>query len=240
MRGKLIEGTDCSGKETQSLLLGKKLNELGIETRVVDFPNYDSPTGRIFGACYLGKEEMCKNYLVSRDGWFSEGDSNVDPLVASLYVAADRRYNIKYINELLDDGINVILDRYVYSNMAHQGCKIADKVKRKDFIKKIELLEFDLLELPKPDFSVLLYMPVEKTIELKQRRKEKLDQHEICQDYLVKAENTYLELRNLYDMTKIECVKNNFVREIEDINKELLMVVLEFLKKKENKKCKSI
>ena len=34
MRGKLIviEGTDCSGKETQTLLLEQKLNELGIES----------------------------------------------------------------------------------------------------------------------------------------------------------------------------------------------------------------
>ena len=35
MRGKLIviEGTDCSGKETQASLLVKKLNEMGIKSK---------------------------------------------------------------------------------------------------------------------------------------------------------------------------------------------------------------
>ena len=35
MRGKLIviEGTDCSGKETQTLLLEQKLNDMGIDSK---------------------------------------------------------------------------------------------------------------------------------------------------------------------------------------------------------------
>ncbi len=48
MKGKiiLVEGTDCSGKETQSKLLVKKLNENGIKSAYFSFPNYDSPTGK--------------------------------------------------------------------------------------------------------------------------------------------------------------------------------------------------
>ena len=61
MKGKLIviEGTDCSGKETQTLLLEKKLNELNIKTKHLSFPMYDTPTGCIIATCYLGKEEYC-------------------------------------------------------------------------------------------------------------------------------------------------------------------------------------
>ena len=85
MKGKLIviEGTDCSGKETQTNLLMKKLESDNISIVKFDFPNYDSPTGRIIGGPYLGKEYICPS-------WFTEGAVNVDPKVASLYFAADR------------------------------------------------------------------------------------------------------------------------------------------------------
>ena len=242
MRGKLIviEGTDCSGKETQSKLLSQKLNDLGIKNEVIDFPNYNSPTGRIFGSCYLGKEYLCNEHLTSKTGWFPEGASNVDPLVASLLVAADRKYNIRKVNDLLDSGVNVILDRYVYSNMAHQGCKINDEEKRKEFINKMEVLEFGLLELPTPDLTVLLYMPTKQSNELKQKRQEKADQHEVDIDYLYRAENTYLFLKDLYDMVLINCTNLDMIRTKEEINNDLLNIVLETIKKKENVKCKKI
>ena len=125
MKGKLIviEGTDCSGKETQTKLLLKKLNEKQIETKYFSYPNYASPTGKIIGGPYLGKKEI-------GEGWFKEGATLVDPYVASLYYAADRRYNYQDILNLLNKGINVILDRYVYSNMAHQAGKFLNKTER--------------------------------------------------------------------------------------------------------------
>ena len=128
MRGKLIviEGTDCSGKETQAKLLVEKLNKKNLNTKHLSFPCYDTATGKIIGACYLGKEDLCNKYLKTDTSWFTEGTGEVDGLVSSLYYAADRRYNIDMINELLNKGINVVLDRYTYSNMAHQGGKIND------------------------------------------------------------------------------------------------------------------
>ena len=98
MKGKLIviEGTDCSGKETQTKLLLKKLNEKQIETKYFSYPNYASPTGKIIGGPYLGKKEI-------GEGWFKEGATLVDPYVASLYYAADRRYNYQDILNLLKE-----------------------------------------------------------------------------------------------------------------------------------------
>ena len=137
MRGKLIviEGTDCSGKETQTNKLMDKLNNDGVKIVKYCYPNYDSPTGKIVGGPYLGKKYIC-------DGWFSEGATNVDPKVASLYYAADRRYDLVNIKEKLDNGYNVILDRYVYSNMGHQGGKILDKDERFKMYEWLETLEF--------------------------------------------------------------------------------------------------
>ncbi len=231
MKGKLIviEGTDCSGKETQTKLLEKKLNDNGIPTRIVSFPRYDTPTGKIVGACYLGKNDLCDKYLKSSSGWFNEGASNVSWMVSSLYYAADRKYNIDEINELLASGINVILDRYTFSNMAHQGGKINSQEERFQFFKKIETLEFDILELPRPDLVVLLYVPYQITIDLLKTRGEVQDQNESDKDHLKRAEQTYLELKALYHFQMIECTSNNVMRSIEDINLELENKVRELI-----------
>ena len=223
MKGKLIviEGTDCSGKETQAKLLENKMNKEGIKAKHISFPNYNTPSGKIIGTCYLGKEG---------NGWFKEGASNVNSYVSSLYYAADRKYNINKIQELLEKGVNVILDRYTFSNMAHQGGKIIDQKERFTFFKKIEILEFDLLELPKPDLVILLYVPLNKTLELLEKREEIMDQNEQDKKHLKRAEQTYLELKALYHFQMIECVQNESMRSINDINEELLEKVKSVIK----------
>lgn len=232
MRGKLIviEGTDCSGKETQATLLEKSLNQSHHKTKHLSFPNYDTPTGRVIGSCYLGKKELCQKYLKTATGWFKEGASNVDGLVSSLYYAADRKYNIHQINTLLDQGTNVILDRYTFSNMAHQGGKIIVQEKRFQFFKKIEHLEFDILELPRPDLVILLYVPYQITLELQKTRSVTLDQNEQDKSHLKRASLTYLELKALYHFKMIECTENNHLRTVEDIHNELKEIVLKSLK----------
>ena len=97
-RGKLIiiEGTDCSGKQTQCELLLDYLENKGIKTAEFSYPRYDTPTGRIIGGPYLGKPHIC-------EGWFPEGAVNVDPKVACLFYAADRLYNSKVVEEKLNE-----------------------------------------------------------------------------------------------------------------------------------------
>ena len=233
MKGKLIviEGTDCSGKETQAKLLVEKLNKKNLNTKHLSFPCYDTATGKIIGACYLGKEDLCNKYLKTDTSWFTEGTGEVDGLVSSLYYAADRRYNIDMINELLNKGINVVLDRYTYSNMAHQGGKITTQEKRFQFFKKMEVLEFDLLELPKPDLVILLYVPYQFSLKLQRLREEKPDLNETDSINLKRAEQTYLELRALYKFKMIECTRSDKMREINDIHEEVYYNVLSFLEK---------
>ena len=214
----VIEGTDCSGKETQSRLLVEKLNKLGKKAVYFSFPNYQSPTGKIVGGPYLGKEEICKSY-------FMEGAVNVDMKVASLYYAADRLYNLPTINKYLEEGYIVILDRYVSSNMGHQACKEKDKEKRLEIYNFIASLEYDLLKLPKPDMTIFLHMPYKYSLELKKNRIS-LDEHEKSKEHLVNAEKTYLELAMLYDYKYISCIDNNKIRSIEDINEEVLSYII--------------
>jgi dTMP kinase len=224
MKGKLIviEGTDCSGKETQTARLIVRLEGDGYKIMKFDFPHYDSPTGKIVGGPYLGKKHI-------GEGFFKEGAANVDPKVASLYYAADRRYNLPIINEALNEGKIVIIDRWVDSNTAHQGGKIFDKKKREKFYKFIDTLEYKLLELPRADIRIFLHVPYQYAEKLKKGRKEAADQHEISEEHLINAERAYLEVCELHQYIKIECVKDDKLRTIEDINDEVYKYVKEQL-----------
>ncbi len=221
MKGRIIviEGTDCSGKETQASLLLQRLTKEGRKIERMSYPMYDTPTGRIVGGPYLGKSYICESY-------FTEGAANVDPKVASLYYAADRRYHAKTINELLNNGYDVILDRYVESNMAHQGGKIFDEEERKKMYEWLATLEYDLLELERPFLTIFLHMPYQKVCELKRGRVEPSDQHEASPIHLRNAEKAYLELAEMHHYETIKCVdKKGNLRNILDIHEEVYNLI---------------
>lgn len=216
MKNKLIviEGTDASGKNTQSQMLKTKLNQSGYTVEQASFPMYDTPTGKIIAGAYLGKENYGESY-------FKEGAVNVDPKVAGLYFAADRYYNKARLEELLSKS-HVVLDRYVESNMAHQAGKHLDPAKRHEVYKWFEKLEYNLLELPKPDIRVLLYMPRKFAKILKANRPGGIDEHEKDENYLMASEQAYLEIAKLMNYHIITCVKDDALRSIEEINDELV------------------
>ncbi len=224
-KGKLIviEGTDCSGKETQVKKTVERFKKMGLNIYNYSFPMYDTPTGKIVGGPYLGK-----SYI--GEGWFLEGAPNVDALTASAYYAADRRYNIGIINEHLNNGDIVILDRYVESNMAHQGGKLKTKEEREKMYQKLDTLEFEIMELPRPDAVIFLYMPFEYAAILKKNREETPDEHESNVAHLKQAEAAYLELTDKYGYKKITCVKNDVIRTIDDINDEVVEKIKEIIK----------
>lgn len=209
----VIEGTDCSGKGTQSDLLQKRLENENYQVIKLSFPMYDTATGKIVGGPYLGKESICK-------GWFKEGANNVPAKVASLYYAADRLYNVDKIKDYLDKEYIVILDRYVTSNMGHQAGKIKNKNERLEMFKWLEKLEYGLLELPRPDIQVFLHMPYDYSKKLQSNRTE-LDELETSKENITNAEKAFLEMCEVFNFKKIECVHNKNIRSIDDINDEL-------------------
>ena len=224
-RGKLIliEGTDCSGKETQTNMLLEKLEKDGIKCIRIGFPDYDSPTGKIIGGPYLGKEYIC-------EGWFPEGAPNVDAKVSCLYYGADFLYHLNDMNKILDKGTNIILDRYFYSSFAHQGGKMEKKEDRIKMYKWLEKLEFELLNLPDPDIKIFLHMPYEVAETLRKNRTEGADQNESSKKHLLMAETAYIEISKLYNFETIECNKGNKPRSIEEINDNVYSIVKSKLK----------
>ena len=246
MKGKIIviEGTDCSGKETQSKMLIERLNNEDIKCEYFSFPNYASPSGKIVGLSFLGKpylahelvdkeSEDLKNRLSDIDpsvidkvlyelgenlskGWFPETAPNVPAKVASLYYAADRLYNLDYINKKVNEGTNLILDRYFYSNMAHQAGKLKTEEERTEMYDWLYDLETNKLELPDSSIKLFLHMPTPYINLLKSKREERLDENEKNVAYLENCEKAYLELVEKYDFEKIECVQNK----VEDVSFE--------------------
>lgn len=210
----VIEGTDCSGKETQSKLLKSYLEQNGIKVATFSYPQYNTPTGKIIGGPLLEKPSICPS-------WF-DNYVEVDSKVASLYFAADRRASLPVLKDLINNNEIVIIDRYIYSNMGHQGSKIEDKEERLKMYKFLETLEFDLLELPRPDLVIFLYLPYSYGEEIKKNRAEKLDEAEKSQTHQIKSERTYLELTELYGFEKIDCFTNGTVKTREEINKEVI------------------
>lgn len=216
-KGKLIviEGTDCSGKQTQTDELVKNLEKLGLKAISFSFPNYASPTGEIIGEYYLGKNNK---------SLFKEGIENVDPKISSLYYAADRAYNINIIKKYLENDYIVILNRYVESNMAFQGGKIKDIKKRHILYEWLDNLEFVLLDLPRPDMVLFLYLPYEQVCTLKKSKGKPVNEN-----LLHMAEIAYFELSSIYDYQKINCLNDKELRSIEDISKEILSKVQNYL-----------
>ncbi len=227
----VIEGTDCSGKETQSKKLVERLNQEGIRAVRLAFPMYDSPTGKIIGACYLGKEEMCNQLFANGgDGFWPEGADMVDPITASLLYAADRRYNLPVIDKAMQENDVVILDRYTYSNMAHQAGKIEKPEERTFMFQILEHLEFNVCKLPRADKVIFLYVPYKVAKKLKENRKEKLDQLERSEKNLKDAEDTYLQLADYYNFDIIDCMNDANMKSIEQIHDEIYEIVSKFVK----------
>lgn len=223
--GKLfvIDGTDGSGKQTQSSLLKERLQKDGIDFKSISFPNYDSPSSA-----------LVKMYL---EGDFGENQKDVSPYIASTFYAADRYATFKKdFEKYYNNGGIIIADRYTTSNIIHQAGIIKDKQEREKFLKWLWDFEFNLYGLPIPTEVIFLNMPPDYTEKLIQDRENKIT-HEKQKDIIEKnkqntidAYNNALELVKKYNWYEIKCVKDDKIRTIEDINGE----IYELVKKKIN------
>ena len=65
------------------------------------------------------------------------------------------------MKKILGDGGNVLLDRYVYSNIAYQCAKISDPTEAETLRDWIFNTEYGNFELPAPDLNIFLDVPIE-------------------------------------------------------------------------------
>lgn len=193
----VIEGTDGSGKQTQTLILYEKLKSEGINVRKISFPNYDSPSS-----------SPVKMYLA---GEICENAKDLDAYQTSSLFAVDRLCTMFKMKEFLNNGGVLILDRYVQSNMIHQAGKIKDLKERDKFLAWLDEFEFGYLRLPSPDLILFLDVPVQVSRKLAQERQDlktgaKKDIHEQDQKHLEDAYEAGKYVAKKFGWKEISCV----------------------------------
>lgn len=216
MKGKLIiiEGSDGSGKATQTARLYDKLLRDRVKVKKIEFPNYDS-----------GSSALIKMYL---NGEFGKEPSDVNPYVASTFYAVDRfaSYKMEW-KSFYDDGGIILSDRYTTSNMVHQAAKISKTEEKNKFLDWLCEYEYKLFNLPEPDCIIFLDMPPEYSRKLMEERNNKFtgeetkDIHESNFEYMNSSYKNAKMVAEKYSWNKINCIKDNRVRGIEEISEEI-------------------
>ncbi|MCQ2185715.1 MAG: dTMP kinase [Bacteroidales bacterium] len=142
----VIEGLDGAGKSTQVKRLKAYLEENVPSLEYIHFPRYDAP---VYG-------DLIGRFL---RGDFGNLDS-VHPQLVALLFAEDRHNAAAYIMKALEEGKTVLLDRYVYSNIAYQCSKLQDSARREELRDWIFNTEYNIFGEPRPDLNIFLDVPI--------------------------------------------------------------------------------
>ena len=217
-----IEGIDGSGKGTQAARLGETAAAHGHSVASFSFPLYDgNPFSRAIA-----------DYL---NGEFGAADE-VHPELAALLYAGDRFHARPRLLTALEANDLVVCDRYVASNAAHQGAKLAGDARRRllDWLEEVEYGEF---ALPRPDLVVLLDSPVALARELVGRKAARgyttleADIHESDAGHSRATREVYLELAQRDGWLVVETAdQEGAVREVADVAAEVWSSVEPFLR----------
>ena len=201
----VIEGLDGAGKSTQLNKLRNLLDSKKIPFEYLHFPRVDEG---VFGN------------LVSM---FLRGDlganNQVNPYLVALIYAGDRNDAKQTINQWIADGKLVIIDRYVYSNLAYQGAKITDAAKKNELRQWIKDLEFNYYQIPQPNLTLFLDVPFCFTTKSLTAHREgddrrylqgKQDIHEADLNFQEQVRREYLDLASTEkNFELIKCYNND-------------------------------
>lgn len=218
-RGKFIvfEGIDGSGKRTQLELLARALTRQGIAFSQISFPNY---------AGFFGK--MVAQFLNGDFGPLTA----VDPHFSALLYACDRLESRVAIETPLESGKILVADRYIASNLAHQGARVPPE-KRGEFLAWLTKLEYEVHALPPQDFVIYLHLPVAEAHRLvgKKTPRDYTKLHRDLQEsdiaHLEAAGRIYDDLAAQPNWLTIECLDgpSGNLRKPEAIHQEILAAI---------------
>ena len=224
-KGKLIviEAGDSSGKETQTKKLFKRLISEQIKVKKIEFPNYKSDSSA-----------LVKMYL---NGEFGENASDINPYTASTFYAVDRAasYLKEWKSDYMEDMV-ILTDRYTTSNAVHQASKIKDLQAKQEYLDWLYDLEYIKMGLPIPDCVIFLDMPPKYGIELMKKRNNKItgndkkDIHEKNHKFLYDSYDNACAIADKYEWKRIDCVRDEKLRSIEDIHEDIYDIVINLIK----------
>ncbi|MGI6776655.1 MAG: dTMP kinase [Acetivibrionales bacterium] len=221
MTGKLviIEGSDGSGKATQTERLYSRLKDGKLNVMKVEFPNYKSESS-----------SLIKMYL---NGEFGENPGDVNPYIASTFYAVDRfaSFRKEWMDFYRDGGI-ILADRYTTSNMIHQAGKILDQSEKNIYLDWLWHFEFTLFELPVPDCVIFLDMPPEYSRRLMASRNNKFtgqeqkDIHEKDRDFIARSYENACYVAERYNWDRVQCIKGGNIRSVDEIHEEVYSILI--------------
>lgn len=142
----VLEGLDGAGKSTQVKKLRQYLEEVFGNLEYIHFPRYDAP---VYG-------ELISRFL---RGDFGSNEA-VHPQLVALLFAEDRHGAAPEMKRTLQAGGTVLLDRYVYSNIAYQCAKLKSAEEADDLREWIFNTEYGQFDLPVPDLNIFLDVPI--------------------------------------------------------------------------------
>ncbi len=219
-----IEGIDGSGKGTQAKLLHERLLETGVRSELISFPRYSQTH---FG-------QTIGRFL---NGEFGQLDQ-VDPHLAATLYAADRFESLGMLTDLLATRDVVVSDRYVPSNIAHQGAKRTGEA-RQQLTGWISKVEYGVFGLPQADLVIHLDLPAETAQELIARKSKRdytdkaADLQEADRDYLSAVRRAYLDLAATEpNWQTISLLDGERLRTIEEIANDIITRVSPLLEPK--------
>ncbi len=216
----VIDGTDGCGKATQARMLQQYISSNRQKSVVIDFPRY---TQNFFGE-HIGRA------LKGEFGNFLE----TSPYIISLVYALDRLETKPLIKLYLEEGYVVIFDRYTTANMIHQAAKLVSKKEQDNLVSWLEKMEYEILEIPRPDTVIFLDVPtsvsqkllVKSTNEAKHlhRKKTDVDLHESNIEFQTRSRKTGLRVAKKFGWNVIKCTTRGKMKKKEDILNHIIRV----------------
>jgi len=216
MKGNIIviEGADGAGKATQTKLLVERLRTAGVAVETMDFPQY---TNNHFG-----------RYV--RELMDTEGELFLElpAKIVSTLMAADRFESKSIIENWVEEGKTVVLDRYVSSNMLHQGAKVIDPTERQAFLEWLAIMEHQIFGVPKPDKTIYLSVPAKErqTLIFADSTRQTVDAAEQSAEHQLAADACAQELIEMFGWTEITCFEAGSLRSRESIHDDIYQAVI--------------
>ena len=225
-----IEGIDGAGKGTQAARLCERLRSAGASVELLSFPRYE--------ATRFGK--AVGEFLNGRFGALDP----VHPMLASLLYAGDRFESREVLEQAMRTCDVVVLDRYVASNIAHQGAKLQG-AERGELREWVETVEYNIFGLPQPDLVLLLDLPAAEAQELIAKKSARsytdkaADLQEADASYLARVREVYRELAVDQPAWRIvPCIQDGTLRTIDDIGNEIFEIVQRLAEERTTKDMK--
>ncbi|MGM9754011.1 MAG: dTMP kinase [Candidatus Cryptobacteroides sp.] len=222
----VLEGLDGAGKSTQVKILREYLQTKCPDLEYIHFPRYDAP---IWG-------DLISRFLKGEFG----SNTQVHPQLVALLFALDRADAAAHIRQLLEEGRTVLLDRYVYSNIAYQCAKLPDPARAEQLRNWILDTEFEAFGEPRPELNIFLNVPlsfVEHNLSKERKGEDRNylsglhDIHEASIDFQRKVNSIYLSEAERNPSLKLVDCSNSEGKMLpsEDIFKKIKALVDEVL-----------